>query len=66
MTPAEIRATREALGLTQSEFAERIGCQLRAVQRWEQDSDGPSSRQPRGAALTVLKLLQQEAKRKHP
>lgn len=35
MTPAELRAIRRQLGLTQTELAERIGVHLRSVQKWE-------------------------------
>ncbi len=35
--PAEIRAAREAAGLTQTEAAALVYCTLSAWQRWEQD-----------------------------
>lgn len=35
--PAEIRAAREAAGLTQTEAAELIHCSLNAWQQWESD-----------------------------
>jgi DNA-binding transcriptional regulator YiaG len=34
-TPAEIRAARESAGLTQTEAAELIYCNLRTWQQWE-------------------------------
>ena len=36
-SPAEIRAAREAAGLTQSEAAKLVHANLRAWQRWEAD-----------------------------
>jgi DNA-binding transcriptional regulator YiaG len=36
MTPEQLRAAREKLGLTQPEFAEAFGVSLRAVGGWEQ------------------------------
>lgn len=35
MTPAELRAIRKRLGLTQTGLAARIGVHLRSVQKWE-------------------------------
>jgi type I restriction enzyme M protein len=35
VTSAELRAIRKRLELTQTELAERLGVQIRAVQRWE-------------------------------
>jgi DNA-binding transcriptional regulator YiaG len=35
MTPAEVRAAREALGMTKEQLAAVMGCGLRAVQTWE-------------------------------
>ena len=35
MTPAEVRAAREALGMTQAQLAVAMGCGPRAVQTWE-------------------------------
>lgn len=35
MTPAELIAAREALGLTQSALARRLGLSVNAVWRWE-------------------------------
>lgn len=35
MTPADLRAAREALGLTQTEFAARLGVHWTTVSRWE-------------------------------
>jgi DNA-binding transcriptional regulator YiaG len=35
MTPREVRAAREALGLTQQALAEALECAPRTVQMWE-------------------------------
>jgi len=35
MTPAEFRAARAALGLSQRELAERLEVTIRALQMWE-------------------------------
>lgn len=34
-TKAELRATRERVGLTQAKLAEAVGVQVRSVKRWE-------------------------------
>lgn len=49
----EVRAIREALGLTQVAFAERFGFSVRAVQSWER-----GVRRPERAARTLLRLIQ--------
>jgi DNA-binding transcriptional regulator YiaG len=35
MSPADVRAAREALGLTTRQFADRLRCTQRWVQMWE-------------------------------
>ena len=35
MTPAEVRAARERLGLTTQQLAAALECTVRAVQQWE-------------------------------
>jgi len=35
MSPEEVKLTRDNLGDTQEEFAERIGATARSVSRWE-------------------------------
>ena len=37
----DVRAIREAQGLTRQEFAERYGLQARAIQEWEQGRRKP-------------------------
>jgi len=52
MTPLEIKALRQKLGLTQRELAEQVGVSTKAVENWEQ-----GVRELRGAALrTVLEI----------
>ena len=48
----EIRACRQALGLTLEAFAARFGVTLRAVQHWE-----AGDRQPSGPALTLVRQM---------
>lgn len=55
-TPNDIRALRNHLGLTQEQFAERLGVAFTTVNRWE----GGDSK-PQRAALDVLRQLQQDA-----
>lgn len=50
MTPSEIRALREGLGLTQPQFARLLG--LGAAQRVAEYESG--TRRPSGAALLLL------------
>jgi len=42
MTPNEIKQTRQALNLTQKEFAAKIGCSYRSIQNWEGGQRKPS------------------------
>lgn len=49
---AYARAIRAATGLTQAEFASRIGVPLETVRNWEQ-----GKRAPRGPARALLKLI---------
>jgi putative transcriptional regulator len=56
MTPAEIRAFRQRLGLTQTQMAERLGVHLRTYQQWEY-----GRRKPRRPTLKLLEILHKEA-----
>jgi putative transcriptional regulator len=51
----DVRAIRERLGLSQSDFARRFGFRLDAVQNWEQ-----GRRRPAGAARAFLKVIDRE------
>jgi|GEM_PF-3437505 len=44
MTPEELRAIRLRLGLSQSQFARRLGCAQSAVASWESGRHGPHAR----------------------
>lgn len=49
--PADIKAIREKLGVSQSEFALMIGVSISTLQNWEQ-----GRRQPDGPARALLKV----------
>lgn len=49
--PADIKAIREKLGVSQSEFAMMIGVSVSTLQNWEQ-----GRRQPDGPARALLKV----------
>jgi DNA-binding transcriptional regulator YiaG len=42
LTPEIIKAARHRLGLTQTQFAERIGCSTLAVSFWERGTRTPT------------------------
>ncbi len=49
--PADIKAVREKLNVSQSEFALMIGVSVSTLQNWEQ-----GRRQPEGPARALLKI----------
>ncbi len=49
--PLDVRAIREGLGKSQSEFARMIGVSLSTLQNWEQ-----GRRRPQGPARALLKV----------
>jgi putative transcriptional regulator len=49
--PADVKAIRESLGKSQSEFALMIGVSVSTLQNWEQ-----GRRQPEGPARALLKV----------
>jgi putative transcriptional regulator len=49
--PLNVRAIREGLGKSQSEFARMIGVSLSTLQNWEQ-----GRRRPQGPARALLKV----------
>jgi len=59
MTPDEIRALRERLGLTQAEMGEKLGVHLRTYQQWEY-----GRRRPGAATRKLLSILEADAKKK--
>lgn len=58
MTPAEIKALRERLGLTWRTFALRVGVHWGTIYRWETGRNSP-----RGLQLRELQRLQQRTVR---
>lgn len=52
-----VRETRESLGLSQSEFAQRFGLSLRSLQEWEQ-----ARRLPDVAVITYLRVIKRDPK----
>jgi DNA-binding transcriptional regulator YiaG len=59
MTSAEIRKLRETLGLTQEEFAEKIGAGRVTIARWESGQSKPT-----GLYLRALEKLQATVKKR--
>jgi DNA-binding transcriptional regulator YiaG len=59
MTAAEIRKLRESLGLTQEEFAKKIGAARVTVAKWE-----IGQHPPKGLYLQALEKLKARAKEK--
>ena len=51
--PTEVRAIREATGLSQSAFAALLGVSVRTLQDWEQ-----RRRKPTGPALSLLRIAE--------
>ena len=52
----DVKAIREALGLSQSEFAARFGLRAKTVQNWEQGRSRPDE-----SARVLLRVIQHEA-----
>ncbi len=50
--PIEVKRIRDKLKVSQSKFAEILGISVCTLQNWEQ-----GRRQPRGAARTLLKVV---------
>jgi DNA-binding transcriptional regulator YiaG len=53
MTPADIRALRRRLGLTQAAFAVRVGVPVTTVSRWENGAAVPRTVAVRRAFATL-------------
>ena len=53
ITPADVRAIRNNLGKSQSEFALMIGVSVATLQNWEQ-----GRRKPEGPAQALLKIAE--------
>ncbi len=56
LTPEAIRALRARLGLTQLQFAIRVGCDPITVSRWEN-----GKRQPQGLYAWELRRLMEQS-----
>ncbi len=54
-TPVEIKAIRMKVRLTQDAFATALGVSVSGLRKWEQ-----GHRQPSGAALTLLRIMDRE------
>jgi transcriptional regulator with XRE-family HTH domain len=52
MKGSEVKRIRQALGLTQQEFADRLGVHMVTVAKWETDAQGM-----RGPAARLIALL---------
>lgn len=59
LTPQQIRRIREALRLSYTELAVKVGVTENAARRWE-----IGDRRPRGGSLTMLYQLAEEAERR--
>ena len=60
MTGKEVKRARRLLGLTQREFAERVGVQPNTVHRWEAGTLTVGS-----TAAILIRLLAQLARQRH-
>lgn len=58
MTPRQVKALRNALGLTQKQLADMIGAYQPTVTRWERGAN-----QPKGAYLKALQNIAAKAKK---
>ena len=52
VTPADVKAVREKIGLSQSEFAKLMRVSIKTLQNWEQHR-----RNPTGPAAALLKIV---------
>lgn len=57
MTGAEVKRIRQALGLTQQKFADRLGVHKVTLAKWETDAQGM-----RGPAARLIALLGESVK----
>ncbi len=54
-TTVDVAAVRAPLGLSQNQFAARFGFSVATLRHWER-----GDRQPQGAALVLLNLIERE------
>ncbi|AEK63062.1 NadS family protein [Collimonas fungivorans] len=52
MSPTDVKAVREQIGLSQSEFAKLMRVSIKTLQNWEQHR-----RSPTGPAAALLKIV---------
>ena len=52
LAPPDVKAVREQIGLSQSEFARLMRVSIKTLQNWEQ-----SRRKPTGPAAALLKIV---------
>ena len=52
VTPPDVKAVREKIGLSQSEFAQLMRVSIKTLQNWEQHR-----RNPTGPAAALLKIV---------
>ena len=57
MRPVDVKALRQGLGLTQAQFAARLGFSVATLRHWER-----GDRTPKGPALVLLNVIQREPK----
>ncbi len=57
MTPTEIRAARQSLGMTVKQFGHALGVQEQTARRWEIADDKASHRKPSTQTLMLLRQL---------
>jgi len=55
LDPSEVKRIRARTGLTQDRFAAALGVSSSGLRKWEQ-----GQRQPHGAALTLLRVMDKE------
>jgi putative transcriptional regulator len=55
MNAEEIKALRYRLGLSQTDFAEKVGANQSSVSRWETGEDKPV-----GTAIKVMQMLENQ------
>ncbi|MBM4423314.1 MAG: helix-turn-helix domain-containing protein [Chloroflexi bacterium] len=58
---ARMKALRAFLGMTQQTFADRLGVRQQTVSEWEK-----GIYRPRGATVTLLNIIAEQAGFKHP
>ncbi len=54
-SPIDVKAIREKIGMSQSEFASAFGISLGTLRHWER-----GDRKPRGPALVLLNVVEKE------